>query len=119
MAEAACDLPLMGSDTNLSLAATRTVPEFSAVYEEHARAVYYLALRILGDPAQAEDATHDVFLKAFHHLGEFRGESGLRTWLYRIAINHCQNLRKSWHRRTMVNNVDPAFWELLATRTAG
>ena len=41
----------------------------------------------------------------------------MRTWLYRIAINHCQNLRKTWHRRTMVNNVEPAFWDAVAARS--
>ncbi len=92
---------------------------FGAVYREHAQPVYYLALRMLGDPVEAQDATHDVFVKAFEHLQAFRGESGLRTWLYRITINHCQNLRKAWYRRTMVNNVEPAFWDLQASPAEG
>src|SRR5436190_7621064 len=91
--------------------ATWSVPEFGAIYEEHSRAIYYLALRMLSDPAQAEDATHDIFLKAFRNLRQFRGDSAIRTWLYRIAINHCQNLLRSWHHRTMINNVDDSFWE--------
>src|SRR5216117_2200164 len=74
-------------------------PEFGAIYEAHARQIYYLALRFLGDPTQAEDATHDVFLKAYRKLGEFRGDSAMRTWLYRITINHCKNLLQTWHRR--------------------
>jgi len=86
-------------------------PEFAAVYEEHSRQIYYLALRFLGDPAQAEDATHDVFLKAYRKLGEFRGDSAMRTWLYRITINHCRNLLQTWHRRNMINNVDDVVWE--------
>jgi RNA polymerase sigma-70 factor (ECF subfamily) len=86
-------------------------PEHAAIYEEHSRSIYYLALRMLSDPAQAEDATHDVFLKAFRKLDTFRGDAGLRTWLYRIAINHCKNLLQTWHRRTMVNNVDDAVWQ--------
>lgn len=87
------------------------VPEFGAIYEEHSRPVYYLALRFLGDPAQAEDATHDVFLKAYRKLGEFRGDSAMRTWLYRITINHCKNLLQTWHQRHMVNNADDSLWE--------
>ena len=114
MAEPACLDATVDPDPHTSLTESWPSREFGAVYHEHAQPIYYLALRILGDPAQAEDATHDVFLKVFHHLPNFRGESGLRTWLYRIAINHCQNLQKSWHRRTMVNNVDPAFWEAAA-----
>src|ERR1044071_946327 len=86
-------------------------PEFGAIYEEHSRQIYYLALRFLGDPTQAEDATHDVFLKAYRKLGEFRGESAMRTWLYRITINHCKNLLQTWHQRNMLSNADEALWE--------
>jgi RNA polymerase sigma-70 factor (ECF subfamily) len=85
--------------------------EFAVIYEEHARGIYYLALRFLGDPTAAEDAAHDVFLKAFRKLGEFRGDSAVRTWLYRITINHCQNLLQSWHRRHLFSNADDAVWE--------
>ena len=85
--------------------------EFGAVYEEHSQTIYYLALRLLGDPAQAEDATHDVFLKAYRKMDQFRGESGVRTWLYRITINHCQNLCQTWHRRHIFSNADEAIWE--------
>jgi len=84
---------------------------FAAVYAEHERAIYYLALRFLSDPIQAEDATHDVFLKAFRHYDQFRGDSAVRTWLYRITINHCRNLQQSWHARTMVTNADDTVWE--------
>ena len=86
-------------------------PEFAAIYEEHSRSVFYLALRFLGDPAQAEDATHDVFLKVFRKLREFRGEASIRTWLYRITINHCRNLQQSWHQRHVFPNADEAVWE--------
>jgi len=92
-------------------------PEFSSLYTEHSRAIYYLALRFLGDPQKAEDATHDVFLKAFRKLDQFRGEASLRTWLYRIAINHCQNLRQGWHDRHVFSNADDAVWENAAART--
>jgi RNA polymerase sigma-70 factor (ECF subfamily) len=91
--------------------------EFSSLYAENSRAIYYLALRFLGDPQKAEDATHDVFLKAFRKLDQFRGEASLRTWLYRIAINHCQNLRQGWHDRHVFSNADDAVWENAATGT--
>lgn len=85
--------------------------EFGNVYEEHSQCIFYLALRLLGDPAQAQDATHDVFIKAFRKMDTFRGEAGIRTWLYRITINHCQNLLQSWHARHMFSNADDAIWE--------
>ncbi len=85
--------------------------EFGAIYDEHSQAIYYLALRLLGDPAQAEDAAHDVFLKAYRKMDQFRGDSGVRTWLYRITINHCQNLCQTWQRRHIFSNADDALWE--------
>ena len=91
--------------------------EFADLYAEHNRAIYYLALRLLGDPQKAEDATHDVFLKAFRKMDQFRGESSWRTWLYRIAINHCRNLQQTWNERHMLSNADDAVWETAAART--
>lgn len=73
--------------------------EFAALYQAHSREIHYLTLRLLGDSQRAEDATHDVFLRAFRKRNDFRGESSCRAWLYRIAINHCSNVRRSWHNR--------------------
>jgi RNA polymerase sigma-70 factor (ECF subfamily) len=84
---------------------------FSELYQEHSRAVYYLALRFLGDPQKAEDATHDVFLKAFRKMDQFRGEASWRTWLYRIAINHCRNLQQTWHERHILTSTDETIWD--------
>jgi RNA polymerase sigma-70 factor, ECF subfamily len=92
-------------------------PEFANLYTEHSRAIYYLALRFLGDPDKAADATHDVFLKAFRKLDQFRGEASWRTWLYRIAINHCRNLQQSWNERHLFSNADEAIWENAAAKT--
>lgn len=89
--------------------------EFAALYEEHSKAVYYLALRFLSDPQKAEDVTHDVFLKVYRKLGEFRGESSFRTWLYRITINHCQNLKQSWANRNLITTADDSVWNTTAT----
>lgn len=91
--------------------------EFADLYAEHSRAIFYLALRFLGDPQKAEDATHDVFLKAFRKMDSFRGEASWRTWLYRIAINHCRNLQQSWNERHMFSNADEAVWENATAQT--
>src|SRR5262249_31824912 len=73
--------------------------------------------RLLSDPQKAEDATHDVFLKAFRKMDQFRGESSWRTWLYRITINHCRNLQQTWHDRHMMSNADDAVWETAVAKT--
>ncbi len=91
--------------------------EMAAMYQEHSRPIFYLALRLLGDPTQAEDATHDVFLKAYRKIDQFRGDSALRTWLYRITINHCRNLMQAWNQRNMVTNVDDAVWSTAPSPT--
>ena len=92
-------------------------PEFAEIYNEHSRSIYYLALRLLGDPEKAEDATHDVFLKAFRKMDQFRGDSSWRTWLYRIAINHCRNLQQTWNERHMLTNADDFVFESAPAKT--
>ncbi len=92
-------------------------PEFSEIYTEHSRAIYYLALRFLSDPQKAEDATHDVFLKAFRKMDQFRGDSSWRTWLYRITINHCRNLQQTWNERHMLTNADDFVFDTAPAKT--
>lgn len=57
--------------------------------------VFNLALRMLGTIPDAEDATQEVLIKVMTHLASFRGESAFSTWVYRIAVNHLKNYRKS------------------------
>jgi RNA polymerase sigma-70 factor, ECF subfamily len=86
-------------------------PEMGQLYQEHSKFIFYLALRLLGDQGRAEDATHDIFIKAFKKMESFRGDSNVRTWLYRITINHCQNIQQSWYNRHIFSNADEAIWE--------
>ena len=53
----------------------------------HQRMVYGLALHLLGDRDEALDLSQEVFLRVFRTLSSFRGQSALRTWIYRIVIN--------------------------------
>jgi RNA polymerase sigma-70 factor, ECF subfamily len=57
-----------------------------ALYEQHVDRIFRLALRMTGSTEMAEDLTQDVFMRAFDRLHQFRGESGLGTWLHRVAI---------------------------------
>ena len=91
--------------------------EFTELYQAHSREIFYLTLRLLGEPHKAEDATHDVFLKAYKKWGDFRGDASARAWLYRIAINHCINLRQSWHSRNLITGVDEVVWENTAAKS--
>ena len=60
---------------------------FAALMGQYESHVYRLALNITQNPQDAEDALQDAFLKAYTHLGEFRGDSLFSTWLVRIATN--------------------------------
>lgn len=66
--------------------------------------VYNLILGMLGDVADAADATQEVFLKAFRGIQGFRQGSSLKTWLYRIAIREALNQRR-WFRRHRRNEI--------------
>ena len=73
--------------------------------------VYALALRLLGDQGEACDVVQEVFLKVFRNIGSFRGQSSLKTWMYRITVNEAYNARRWFfrHRRREVeldNNPD-------------
>lgn len=61
--------------------------EFARVVDAYYTIIYRLAIRILGNPQDAEDVLQETFIKAFKHLSGFNGRSKLSTWLYRIATN--------------------------------
>ncbi len=66
--------------------------------------VYNLAYRLLSDAGDACDITQEVFLKVFRNIGQFRAQSSLRTWIYRIAVNESHN-RRRWLFRHRHNEV--------------
>jgi RNA polymerase sigma factor (sigma-70 family) len=61
----------------------------------HQAWIYNLALRMVHHPEDARDATQEVLIKLFTRLSTFDGRSSLRTWLYRIVINHLLNMKRS------------------------
>src|SRR6516162_4937624 len=62
-------------------------PPPERIFEAYAPRVYHLARRLLGNAADAEEVTQDVFLQVLRKLPTFRGEAALSTWLYRVAVN--------------------------------
>lgn len=72
---------------------------FEELIETYQTVVYGLAYRLLGDPEEARDVAQETFLKAYRHIGAFRGECGLKTWLYRMTVNQASNQRRWWRRR--------------------
>jgi RNA polymerase sigma-70 factor (ECF subfamily) len=72
---------------------------------EHQRMVYQLAFHLLGDREEALDLSQDVFMRVFRTLPQFRGHSQLRTWIYRIVVNHARNRQRWWRRRHRASQV--------------
>ena len=64
---------------------------FDELMLRYERQVYRLCYRFTSNADDARDLAQEVFIKAFEHLANFRRESSLKTWLYRIATNHCIN----------------------------
>src|SRR5499425_1455227 len=64
---------------------------FDEIMVRYERQIYRICYRFVENREDAMDLAQEVFIKAFEHLATFRRESSLKTWLYRIAINHCIN----------------------------
>jgi len=60
---------------------------FEYLYKANCRRVYSVCLRMIKNPAEAEDLTQQAFLQLFRKIGTFRGESGFSTWLHRVTVN--------------------------------
>lgn len=70
--------------------------------------IYSLVYRLLCDPADAADATQEVFLKVFRGMKQFQGESSLKTWIYRIAVHEASNRRRWWFRhKAKERSIEP------------
>lgn len=91
------------SDFALAQRAARgDMKAFEEVYHRHHRRVYSLCMRMLGNAAEAEDLTQDVFVHLFRTIGGFRGESTLTTWLHRLTVNQVlMHFRRKKSRKTV------------------
>ena len=73
------------------------------VYRQCEAQLLGTAVRLLGNPAEAEDAVHDTLLKAFRAVERYRGDAALSTWLHRILIHHCYDRLRRRKRRAEVS----------------
>jgi RNA polymerase sigma-70 factor (ECF subfamily) len=78
---------------------------FADLVAQHQRMVVQLAIHLLGDRDEALDLSQEVFLRVFHTIHRFRGDSSLRTWIYRIAVNQARNRNRFWRRRRRADQV--------------
>src|SRR5215468_4824327 len=85
--------------------ASRDEAACAELVAEHQRMVVQLAVNLLGDRDEALDLSQEVFLRVFRTIARFRGQSTLRTWIYRIAVNQARNRHRFWRRRHRADQV--------------
>ena len=72
---------------------------FETLIDLHSGDIYAVLFRLTESAEEAADLTQDTFLKALRSIKSFRGDSELKTWLFRIAINESRNRFRWWKRR--------------------
>ncbi|WP_077920967.1 RNA polymerase sigma factor [Spirosoma sp. 209] len=75
---------------------------FETLYNRYVSKVYRRCLSLIKDSTKAEDFTHDIFLRVYGNLGNFREHSTFSTWLYSISYNYCMDQLRYAHRTVTV-----------------
>jgi RNA polymerase sigma-70 factor, ECF subfamily len=89
------------------------VRAFEALARRHQAALYRLAVRVMGDHGEAEDALQEALLDAWRRIGGFRGDSAFSTWMYRVVTNRCLGMLRR-RRPLPVERVEEAVEEVVA-----
>lgn len=76
-----------------------SVAAYERLYNIHGARMKSIALNILGNRADAEDAVQEAFLRIYRSVGRFRGECAFTTWIYRVVVSACYDLARKRHRR--------------------
>ena len=79
------------------------------IYDEHNGLVYNLCLNYLQNIEDAEEVTQDVFVTIFKKQEEFKSNSSLKTWIYRITVNHCFDFLKAKKRKKRFGFIIPIY----------
>jgi len=97
----------------------RELAAFEELVAQFEGSVYALCFRLLNDAEEARDAAQETFLKVYRGLGSFRGDAGLKTWIYRIAINQAMNQQRWWRRRHREETISLDITRGSSERTIG
>lgn len=85
---------------------------FEALYNRYVKKVYKRCLSMTHDSVQAEDFTHDIFLKVFHKLDGFQQRSSFSTWLYSISYNYCADQLRAARRFSTTSLENAPQWDI-------
>ncbi|MCU0354834.1 MAG: sigma-70 family RNA polymerase sigma factor [Cytophagales bacterium] len=94
--------------------ATRTAA-FNTLVRKYQQRIYWHIRKMVIDHDDADDLTQEVFIKVWHHLADFRGDSQLYTWLYRIASNECLGFLNR-KKRNVFTSIDDTIAEELTAK---
>jgi RNA polymerase sigma-70 factor, ECF subfamily len=75
------------------------IADFRSLFDAHGEKMKSVAYQLLRNHSDAEDAVQEAFLKAYRGAGSFRGQSAFSTWVYRILVNACHDMRRKRSRR--------------------
>lgn len=82
------------------------------IMNKYGQEVLQLVYSYVNNKEVAEDLTQDIFVKCYKSLHTYKGNSNLKTWLWRIAINHCKDYIKSWYnKKVFVTENDFTYME--------
>lgn len=98
-------------------AAAGDAAAFERLYRRYVARIHSLAGRMIS-PDDADDATQEVFIRAWEKLGSFRGEAGFGTWLHRLAINHLLSRRAARSRQQDREREQPVTIDIAPARGA-
>ncbi|RDI36885.1 RNA polymerase sigma-70 factor (ECF subfamily) [Falsibacillus pallidus] len=76
--------------------------------DAYGQSLLQLAYSYVGSKEIAEDLTQEIFVKCYQRMDQYQQKSSLKSWLWRIAINHCKDYLRSWHHKNIVVSEEQA-----------
>src|SRR5699024_9150338 len=81
--------------------------DFKEIYDQHWDKIYRLCMGYINDSAKAKDLAQETFIKVWKNLKQFKGDSKISTWIYRIAVNTCLRQIENDHKLIKTTLPDP------------
>jgi RNA polymerase sigma-70 factor, ECF subfamily len=83
--------------------------------QEYSDGILYLVFTYVKNRATAEDLTQEIFIKCYEKLDQFNQQASIKTWVYRIASNHCKDYLRSWHYRKI--KLNEKVWDYIPSKS--
>ncbi len=103
------------SETRINL--VESVITIEEVIDQYSEDVWKLVFSYVQNESVTDDLTQEIFIKIHSKLDTFSGNSSLRTWIWRVAINHCKDYFKSWYKRKVFLQEEQSFHSITSGRS--